>query len=50
MGGGSDYVRVFYRILEEACGDESGGMGHINPKEGTYPVCQGAHTLVVPLA
>ena len=50
MGGGSNYVGVFYGVLEETCGNEAGGVGHVNPEDGAHFVGDGSHALVVPLA
>ena len=36
MGGGSDDVRVFHRVLQEAGGDEARGMGHVDPEDGAH--------------
>ena len=50
MGGGGDDVSVFDRVLQEAGGDEAGGMGHVDPEDGAYLVGNLPHPLVVPLA
>ena len=50
VGGGRDYMRVFYRVLQEARGNEAGGVGHIDPQDGAHFVCNGTHALVIPFA
>ena len=50
VGGGGDNVGVFHRILQEACGNQAGGMGHVDPEEGTYFIGNLAHALIVPFA
>ncbi len=50
MGGRCDDVCVLDRILEEACGDEAGGVGHIYPEHGSHLVCYFAHACVIPFA
>ena len=50
MGCRCDDMCVLHRVLEKACGDEAGSMGHIDPKDCAYLVCNCAHALIVPLA
>ena len=50
MGGGGDDMGIFDRILQQSGGDKSGGVSHVDPKEGADLVSYGAHSLIVPLA
>ena len=50
MGGRSYDVRILDRVLEQTCGDEAGGVSHINHKDGANLVCDGTHTLPIPFA
>ncbi len=50
MGGGSYYVSVFYGVLEKTCGNETGGVGHVNPEDGAHFVGNLSHSLIVPFA
>ena len=49
MGGGCHDVCVLDRVLEQTRCDETGGVGHIDPKEGSHLVGDGAHPFIVPL-
>ena len=43
-------MRVSEGVVEESCGDESGGMRHIDHKDSAYLVGDVTDALVVPLA
>ncbi len=49
VGGRSDDMGIFDRILQQAGGDKAGGMSHVDPQECAHLVGDGTHPLVIPL-
>ena len=43
-------MRIFQRVVEQTGSDESGGVSHVDHKDGTTSVGNFAHTSVVPFA
>ena len=48
--GRSNDVCVFQWVLQQACGNQTGGVSHVNHEDGTHLVGDVAHALVVPFA
>ena len=49
MGGRCHDMSIFDRIVEDACGNETGGMGHVNPENCTDFIGNLSHPGIVPL-
>ena len=43
-------MRILHGVVQQACGDESGGVCHVNHQQGAHLVGNVAHPLVVPFA
>ena len=50
MGCRGDDVGIFERVVEQTCGDEAGGVGHVDHEDGADAVGDFTHAGIVPFA